>query len=67
MVVVLPAPFGPRRPNNSPSFILRSMWLTATSSSFFGLTLRKKCFRPLPFVLAFFSNTFVRFFVSFCI
>lgn len=61
MVVVLPAPFGPSRPNSSPSFMLMFMWSTALTSSFFGLTLRKKRFRPSASVFAFFSNIFVRF------
>ena len=34
-VVVLPAPFGPRKPNSSPSCTLRSRWSMATLSSNF--------------------------------
>ena len=31
MVVVLPAPFGPRRPKSSPVFTVKEMWSTAVN------------------------------------
>ena len=39
IVVVFPAPFGPRKPNNSPDFTLKEISSTATTSSnpFFAL------------------------------
>ena len=49
MVVVFPAPFGPRKPNTSPGLILRFKLLTAVSAPYFLVRLSALIKRIPPY------------------